>query len=369
VGLFNPMGVLRDVQMAGPEAAISNQPLFACLTCNRCMMYCPTSKENEGMNFAALIQRLRSYAYHNQIQPKDFGEFPGIGTILIHPSDFTSKDLSIKEIPDVDVISMLDNSLKSKIATEGKIAYFIDDLPLYIQKYPQYKADLIEIPRSVIHILNQVGIKPVVLNLKPLGHDDFWAGFTDQFQMLAKANVAYYKAAGVKQIIVESAEAYRTWKYDYPTVVSDCDFEVYHLSEYLEKFHLSPKLVFDANISISVTFLDAARLGRMGGRIYEPPRKILKKAKGIKLKDLEFNRGDAYDCSLTIHFPENEETQRMRSQLLDEIREASVEYVVSTSPKQIIHYLYAVNNLGSEGNSMPIIHDWAVMLFRLLRIH
>ncbi|WP_457558584.1 (Fe-S)-binding protein [Candidatus Harpocratesius sp.] len=369
VGLFNPLGVLRDIQMEGPEAAISNQPIFNCFTCNRCMVNCPGSNEHEGMSFGELIRDLRTYAYENQILPKDYIEFPGIATILTHSSDFKESATKLEDIPDVDVVSYFSNSHHLKIASKGEIAYFADDLPLYLHKYPQYSPELIEIPINVVKILNQVGISPVVINMKPLGHDDHWAGFSDQFKILAEENVKRYRVAGIKQIIVESAEAYRTWKFDYPSVVSDCDFEVYHLSEYLEKFNLIHKLIFNFDIDVKITIMDSSRLGRLGGKIYEPLRKILKYSQGISIHELESNRDDAYDCAISIHFPENQEVKEMENQRLREIIDVGVDYVVTTSPKQIIHYLHAIRNSDLKQSSFPIIQDWAVMLNRLLYRH
>ncbi|TFH26400.1 MAG: hypothetical protein E4G98_07110 [Promethearchaeota archaeon] len=102
-GLFNPLGVIREVQMGNLQEAITNQSLFNCLTCNRCMTYCPNSKNGEGMNFAVLMRLLREYAHNHQVPIKNSTNPPGLCTLLSYPD----KNTEISEKPEI-LLSLTD---------------------------------------------------------------------------------------------------------------------------------------------------------------------------------------------------------------------------------------------------------------------
>ncbi len=379
-GLFNPLGVLREVQMGNIREAIINQPLFNCLTCNRCMTYCPNSKNGEGMNFAVMMRLLREYAHNQHIPIKNSSNPPGLCTLLVNSnydpeSPESPKDSNTQEVP-ISLGDILDvefenyfgekSFLSLKRVEHGEIAFFAGDLPLYQKKAPQFSEDFTQILESSVKILNQVGVIPVIINMKPLGHDDYWAGHSEIFTLLAQENVQRYKEAGVKTIVVESAEAYRTWKYDYPEVVEDCDFTVFHLSQYLFQTGKYKKLKIDASISTSYTFADSSRLGRLGGGVYEEPRQILSKVSGAILKEMDSNRHEAFDCGTGMYLEKSEETTKLWHKMIEEIAATHADYFVTTSPKTLLHYSSLIATEPFESRELPIVKDWAVFLSRFL---
>jgi len=367
-GLFNPLGVLRDVQMGNIRDAITNQPLFNCLTCNRCMTYCPNSKNGEGMNFAIMMRLLREYAHFHEIPIKNFSNALGLCTILVNSDTNSDVSLTLDDISDVDIGAFFskDSSQSLNRVDKGELAFFAGDLPLYQKRAPQFSEDFAQILESSVEILNQVGVIPVILNMKPLGHDDYWAGHTEIFTLLAKENVRRYKEAGVKTIIVESAEAYRTWKFDYPEVVVGCDFDVFHLSQYLFQTEKYKKLKIDASISTSYTFVDSSRLGRLGGDVYEEPRQVLSKVSNAVLKEMESNRRDAFDCGTTMYLEESEGTTKLWKKMIEEIASTKADYLITTSPKTLLHYSSLIMTDSFESRELPIVKDWAVFLSRFL---
>ncbi|TFH26401.1 MAG: (Fe-S)-binding protein [Promethearchaeota archaeon] len=246
------------------------------------------------------------------------------------------------------------------------MAFFGGDLPLYQKKNPQFSEEFTQILESSVKILNQVGVIPVIIDMKPLGHDDYWAGYTDIFTLLAQENVRRYKEAGVKTIIVESAEAYRTWKFDYPAVVEDCDFAVFHLSQYLYHTGKYKKLKIDASISPSYTFADSSRLGRLGGGVYEELRQILSKVSGAVLKEMDSNRQEAFDCGTGMYLEESEATTKLWHNMIEEIAATHADYFITTSPKTLLYYSSIIMTKPYESRTMPIAKDWAVFLSQFL---
>ncbi len=344
-GVFNPLGVLRDIQMYDPETAIANQPLYNCLTCNRCMTFCPASKNGVGMNIAMLIRHLRVYAVENNLVVKDKYEFPGSGTTFVSSVG--------------NCLQYFANTPKLTIAQTGEIAYFVGNLASLEERNMDLGLHLSEIPQAVVKILNRVKITPVVLDTKDSGHDELWAGNQSAFIEVANANVQLYKDAGVKMVIIEGAEAYRTWKYDYPKAVKNFNLKVYHLSEYLLKEKLINKLVFDKSFTATYTFQDSSRLGRLGGKHYEEPRSILAKIPGLTLLELESHKASAFDYGGGVHLVEDSQTKKMWNDRVQEVRDTGAQYFITTSPKAIVQY--------SKFNGEIPIKDWAVFLSRFIK--
>ena len=374
-GLFNPLGLLRDLEMNGEslEKVISNQSIFNCISCNRCMVDCPTHAEGEGeglgMDMASLILVLRQYAFENNITVRNKPEIPGCGAILQNQQYESDSEVKQKSPPKVGVLHYFKNEPDLKISKTGEIAYFIADLPQLQKNYPKFGAEFDQIPQSVVKILNHLNIKPVVINLKGSGHDDLWVGDFTTFKALAEFNVKAYRKAKVKIVVIENDEAYRTWKFDYPRVIPDFDFEVYHLSEFLMEKDFIRKSVRNFPVDVSFTYHDSSRLGRMGGGIYEAPRLILESLKGVQLNEMANNREYSFDFGITPYLQVNEDTKQMWVDFVKEVRDTGAKYFITSNPKTIAHYNYVISTLFKDGDrgQMPIVKEWAVFLNRFLR--
>jgi len=259
------MGVLRAVQMGDFDRAARSQSIFNCLSCNRCMTNCPNSKDSKGMNFAELIRNLRAYAWSKQIAVEDKPQSAGVGSVIGMKCDTKGNPL---QTPILNTRKYIEGFKGLKTAEVGKIAYVVGDLPLFEERYSSFGFNYAEIPRNVVKILNQVHVTPVFLNLMPTAHDDLWTGNVNFFQNCAQSNVEICRKAGVKTIIIEDSDTYRTWKYDYPKAVPEFEFEVFHLSEFLMQDKNFEKLTFQSNINAHFVFQDNSRLGRLGDKLY-----------------------------------------------------------------------------------------------------
>lgn len=85
-------------------------------------------------------------------------------------------------------------------------------------------------------------------------------------------------------------------------------FEVLHATEFMEKLQQKGTLKLDTiHAEKTVTYHDPCHLGR-GQDIYEAPREILNRIKGIKLKDLTRSRENSFCCGggglVPIGFPD-----------------------------------------------------------------
>ncbi|MFW9949986.1 MAG: FAD-dependent oxidoreductase [Candidatus Thorarchaeota archaeon] len=228
--------------------------------------------------------------------------------------------------------------------------------------------DFLEIPKTVIGLLNHKEIIPVVLpNEKCCGHDSLWQGDIVSFEKLAKYNVKLYQDAGVKILVFSCAEGYYTWKYEYPKLFKDpqeFNFEIYHITEYLLKENLLDDFKFPIMEKIKVTYHDACRLGRMS-KMYDPPRDILKSLPFIELIEMKSNKEDALCCGVSSYLSCNEFSRMIQSDRIKEAIDTGADYLIVSCPKCLAHLNCYLNENKDHKNKLRIM-DLTTFLGKLL---
>ena len=218
--------------------------------------------------------------------------------------------------------------------------------------------DYLTIPKSVIGILNQNDIVPVVLpEEKCCGHDIIWQGDTESFEKLARYNVKLFKDAGVKTIVFSCPEGYYTWKNEYKKLFKkgeDFDFEIYHISEYILKENLLEDITFPNLGDVKVTYHDPCRLGRMSN-VYDAPREVLNKIPGIKLLEMENNRVDADCCGVSAYISCNQNSKLLQESRIKQAIETGAEYLITTCPKCLTHFNCYLNENKELKNKIQVI--------------
>jgi Fe-S oxidoreductase len=352
LGIFSPKDfVQKVVKMEDLNTFVKNEKLFNCLTCEQCAIYCPMASEEdgEGVLIAEIVQAIREYGYLtgslSDSSTKNIQTHDGI--MQIYPRIQSESELKTNNI------DFIKNDPSLKIAETGDVAYFIGCTSLLDDIFYQFRSQYKNTPRGVISILNEGGITPVVLETKCCGHDNYWVGDVETARKLAQYNVNAYKKAGVKTIVVECAEGYRMWKYDYPKLVDNCDFEVKHFSEFLIEQDLLYLLGPRFPINAKVTYHDPCRLGRLGGKVYDAPRKVLKNIPGIELMEMKANRDDSNCCGVSTFRSCNSNTKILRENRINEAVETGAEYLITTCPKCITHFNCFQNETDDEGNEKP----------------
>ncbi|TFG08876.1 MAG: (Fe-S)-binding protein [Promethearchaeota archaeon] len=331
--IFSPRDLINDINFLSIEEAIENNNIWNCLTCGQCTIYCPMTRDKVGVHIPELILDLRKYAKDvdsesNKIQQCEThdGIFSLISEIMVENPHPPNK------------LGFIDET-NLKIANQGKIAYFVGCQPLMEDIIYYLDFDYTDAAKSVIGLLNEVDIHPVVLNEKCCGHDLLWGkGNLDDFIKLAQYNVDLYKAAGVKTILLSCAEGYRTWKYDYPKIIDDFDFDVYYFAEFFLKEGILEKLRFPQEQETVVTYHDACRLGRLGGKMYDAPREFIKKIPGVKLIEMENIKDDANCCGVSTFSCCNEYTRLLRKNRIEEAVKTGAEYLIVPCPKCLTHF-------------------------------
>jgi Fe-S oxidoreductase len=333
IGTFEPQKLIVDLLFSPIDEVLENHNIWDCLTCGLCSNYCPMTQERAGVRFPELILELRKIALNNASQIDKLVQCETHDEIFPLISKIMSDD---KLHP--DKLEFLEkHSLKTKVS--GELAYFIGCMPIMDTIF--YKSDInyINTPKTIIGLLNENDIIPVVLNEKCCGHDILWGkGDINTFKKLAEYNIKLYREAGVKTIILGCAEGYRTWKFDYPKVIKDFDFNVVHFSEFFLQENILENVRFPQETKIKVTYHDACRLGRLGGKVYDAPRNLLKQIPGVKLIEMKNIRDDANCCGVSAFMGCNESTRILRQNRIKEAIETGAQYLVVPCPKCLTHF-------------------------------
>ncbi|HUW90542.1 MAG TPA: (Fe-S)-binding protein [Candidatus Nanopelagicaceae bacterium] len=366
--LFYPRNLVGDLVFFSIGEVLKKHNIWNCLTCGQCTIYCPMSQENEGVRIPELILELRKISINNN------SELDKIAKCETHGETFPliSRIMANNQIQPDKLDFLRESHLKTTIS--GEIAYFVGCLPLMEDIFYKFDIKYSSIPKTIVGMLNECGIDPVVLNEKCCGHDVLWGiGDIETFKKLAEYNVKLYKDAGVKTIIVSCAEGYRTWKFDYPRVIKDFNFEVLHFSEFFLKEKILENFKFPRKLNIKVTYHDSCRLGRLGGKLYDAPRELIKSIPGIELIEMENIKDDANCCGVSAFTGCNEFTHFLRQNRINEAANTGADYLIVPCPKCLTHfncYLseLSLNNEHNELRNKIKVVDLASFIGKLLML-
>jgi Fe-S oxidoreductase len=100
----------------------------------------------------------------------------------------------------------------------GEYFYFVGCLPFFDVTFRYMNLSPLENARSVLGLLNKMGIEPVISNHERCcGHDALWCGDQATFRKLAGWNLEVIKSSGAKTVLFSCPEGYVTFKKYYPT--------------------------------------------------------------------------------------------------------------------------------------------------------
>ncbi len=319
---------MRRVSKTSPRSSIYNsrvyglstKDIWTCLTCGLCPQECP-----QQVDFLNFIKEERA---------------GGEALDIAHLGVFTEF---------AELSSKLDWDIKLEKTTDSKYGFFpgcVDSLELFLH---DVKTDFGEITTSSLKLLDKLGIKPRVLQMKCCGHDVLWQGKKDVFDRLKNHNTEYLKESGIDTLITGCAECYRTFSKDY-----ELGIKVIHISELLDKLGLK--------INTEITYHDPCRLGRHMG-VYDAPRKALL-SNGARIKEMEHSRDKALCCGVSSFMNCNEQTKALRIARMDEAQATGAKTLITTCPKCLAHFNCLKNEKDAIKNYNFDIVDLTVFLAR-----
>ncbi|MFW9904393.1 MAG: heterodisulfide reductase-related iron-sulfur binding cluster [Candidatus Thorarchaeota archaeon] len=271
---YGLLGSNKDTSMIGEASGITNDVLWACVTCYACTNACPHLIGHVDMIVgmrAALIEE---------------GEIPGTLTTML---ESVYNYGNIWDQPKRDRVKWLkDGELPSIKQSESKVLWLPGDTLAYDPRNQR-------VARATYNVFKNAGIDFGTLGdaEKNDGNEMRRLGEEALFQMLAEDNIRMFKKNKVERIVTSSPHAYNAIKNEYPEYGGE--FKVFHISEFLLNLIEEGKIKFTKNLNYEVTFHDPCYLGRYND-VFEAPRKVIESIPGIKLKEMPNHGQFSYCC-------------------------------------------------------------------------
>ena len=268
-----------------------------CTVCKLCATDCPVLVE--------LNELIPHFRYLSQPKTSHRGVFGTIGKMLTY--------------------SKVKGWLKDVQTDENSdIIYFPGCAPLFdllLDRNTNYSGGA----QAAVKTLNKIGIKPNIL-YACCGHDQYYAGQLDEFQIIKKNLQSELDATKGKTIVTGCAECYHMLK-SHPGVKN-----VIFITDFIKKN--IDKLKLNSDKKLKTTYHDPCRLGRHN-ELYQSPRELLNKLSSFS--EMKNIKELAPCCSVSAWLNCNYESRQIRIDRLKEAHDAGAEVIATSCPKCRIH--------------------------------
>ena len=320
---FSPRQIIKRAVLDSDDGLVRSREIWACLSCASCSGRCPAE-----IDFPEFISSQRQQARRtgNFPQESHHGVLQAIAGLQTH-------ELKQRRTGWAQKAGAFQDS--------GKYFYFVGCLPFFDVTFRYLDLSPLETARSMLNLLNKMGIEPVVSNdERCCGHDALWCGDHNTFQKLADWNLEVILSSGAKTVLFSCPEGYITFKNYYPKYVGKLPFEVLHITEFLARELPTTGLSIQASSEEIVTYHDPCRLGRLAG-IYEAPRQLLQLLPDTRLVEMQRSRENALCCGTSAWMECAGYSKAIQIERLQEAIQTGAQTLITACPKCQIHFACA----------------------------
>jgi len=320
---FSPRQMIKQVVLDPNGGLTKGRDIWACLSCGACSERCPAE-----IDFPEFINAHRQEARKagNIPQESHHGILQAVAGLQTH-------DLKQQRTQWAHEAGAFGDT--------GEYFYFVGCLPFFDVTFRYMNLAPLESARSVLSLLNKMGIEPVISNRERCcGHDALWCGDHATFRKLAALNLEVITASGAKTVLFSCPEGYVTFKKYYPKYLGPLPFEVLHLTEFLARELPDAGLAFESHSKETLTYHDPCRLGRLAG-IYEAPRQLLQSLPNTQLVEMERNRQNALCCGTSAWMECSSYSKAIQVERMQEAIQTDAQTLITACPKCQIHLMCA----------------------------
>jgi Fe-S oxidoreductase len=244
----------------------------ACNVCKSCQETCMATAD--GIRMPDMMEALRKDLFANGFTMQKHDE---IESSIIN--DFNP----YKETKDLR-LNVFGNR---EFPAQAEVVYFTGCTSSYREK---------EIAVTTVELLTNLGVDFTVLkDEKCCGSVLLRLGREKVFADLTEHNIASIKQIGAKTVVTACAGCYRTWKVDVVEAGHEYDFQILHITEYLDNLISKGNTSFEIDDKIRVTYHDPCHLGRHS-EVYEAPRRVIEAVDNVELVEMKTNKRYAHCC-------------------------------------------------------------------------
>ena len=213
------------------------------------------------------------------------------------------------------------------------------------------------IPKAAVTVLDRAGV-----TVNCLGENEVCCtspllrtGINMQTLEASKEVVSKADALGAKDMVMSCSGCYKTVSSNYVEYYGKPGQNVYHITQYVDKLIANRKLPLNNEFKAKVTYHDPCHLGRHS-KVFEEPRNILKKIKGIEFVEMEKNRENSRCCgagggykSAFNNFAVNIAAERIR-----DAEAVGAEVIATACPFCVLNLKHGAKQIGSKVKVMDI---------------
>lgn len=332
-------GLLRDGKklLRNPEVEIpplmeqvfSTGEIWSCTTCGACMHVCPVKNEH----VPKLIGLRQGQVLMQSAFPSELKRmFKGLNTNA-NPWGLGA-NARLEWAKDLDIPRFQGNGAQEYLLYLG-CAASLDD-----------RAQIVS--RALIAFLKQHGISFGILGEREqcCGETARRLGEESVGQMLIEANKELFGQLGVTKILTPCPHCYNTFRREYPTF--DANYEVVHHSQLISELVHRGDVTITADRDERVAIHDSCYMGRVNG-IYEPPRRILQKVRGVTVLEHKESKEWGFCCGAGGgRFWLEEEGARINHERVGQLAKLRPDVIATSCPYCLRMLEDGVKDLGEE---------------------
>lgn len=271
-GPFNVRRLIRMAQL-GVEGYESDDILYGCTTCNKCVLKCP-----RGVTIIDVVRSMRAMIAETGAIPAVLrtatGSVHSNGNPWSEPREKRTKWTEGIDVPRFD----------------GSQEYF-----LFVCCTSCFDVRSQNIAKSIVSVLKKLGISFGIIGEEEncCGESIRKMGAEELFIKTAEKNINLYQSRGIKKIITTSPHCYYTFTKEYPEL--GADFEVYHYTQLLGDLLSQGKMSIKSPISKKITYHDPCYLGRHS-EVYDIPRELVEKIADGNLIEMKRSKKESLCC-------------------------------------------------------------------------
>ncbi|MBR7124030.1 MAG: (Fe-S)-binding protein [Candidatus Methanomethylophilaceae archaeon] len=213
------------------------------------------------------------------------------------------------------------------------------------------------IPAAGATILARAGVK-----INCLGSEEVCCsspllrvGIKDQTMGLAIKTVTKADGIGANDMIMTCSGCYKTISSNIGDYYSKAGQNVYHFTQYVDKLIKEKKLPMNNEFNARVTYHDPCHLGRHS-KVYEEPRNVLKKIKGIDFVEMEKNRDHSRCCGAGGGYKSafNDFAVNIAAERIKDAEDVGADVIATACPFCVLNLKAGAKKAGSKIKVMDI---------------
>ncbi|MCL2786002.1 MAG: heterodisulfide reductase-related iron-sulfur binding cluster, partial [Methanomassiliicoccaceae archaeon] len=214
-----------------------------------------------------------------------------------------------------------------------------------------------DIPKAGVIVLDRAGVKQNCLGASEIccTSPALRTGTSSLTRRAADEVVNKADAIGAKDMIMTCSGCFKTVSTDFGDHYSMVGQNVYHFTQYVEKLLADRKLPLNNPINAKVTYHDPCHLGRHS-KVFDAPRNVLKKIKGVQFVEMERNREGSRCCGAGGGYKSafNDFAVNIASERVKDAEEVGAQIIATACPFCVLNLTAGAKKIGSKVKVMDI---------------